>query len=47
MHLHVLFKGGLVSVALPTLVADERLLFSVDQFVSFEVTGPAEALAAI
>lgn len=47
MHLQVLFKRGLVSVGLPTLIAEEHLLFSVDQFVSLEVTRPAEALAAI
>lgn len=47
MHLQVLFEGGLVGVGLPTLVAEEHLLFGVDQFVSLEVTRPAEALAAV
>lgn len=47
MHLQVLLQGGLVSVGLPALTAEEDLLLGVDQLVSLQVTGPAEALAAV
>lgn len=47
MHLQVLFKRGLVSIGLPTLVTEKHFLLGVDQLVSLEVPRPAEALAAV